>query len=180
MAKMMHKTWCSIKGVPYYFSKSPIKFHTGQKSPIWNRIQGFRTISPGPVFYLCLRMCLETVLAKTVLRHVLDRWRCRFSICLRQTIVLQIQIQVLVNTLAPTKYLFFLKTSMVKQHFVFMNRTQTFLLVICYTSVNILFSNFASRHLRDLDDTRPIVSERAKTTPSHGEGWLSICLRSCC
>ena len=35
---------------------------------------------PGPVFYLCLRTCLETVLAKTVLRHVLDRWRCRFSI----------------------------------------------------------------------------------------------------
>ena len=62
-------------------------------------------LSPGPVFYLCLRTCLETVLAKTVLRHVLDRWRCRFSICLRQKIVLQIRIQVLVNTLAPIKYL---------------------------------------------------------------------------
>ena len=34
----------------------------------------------GPVFYLCLRTCLETVLAKTVLRHVLDHWRCRFSV----------------------------------------------------------------------------------------------------
>ena len=37
-------------------------------------------MQPGSVFYLCLRTCLETVLAKTVLRHVLDRWRCRFSI----------------------------------------------------------------------------------------------------
>ena len=36
--------------------------------------------SSGPVFYLCLRTCIETVLAKTVLRPVLDRWRCRFSI----------------------------------------------------------------------------------------------------
>ena len=35
---------------------------------------------PGPVLYLCLRTCLETVLAKTVLWQVLDRWRCRFSI----------------------------------------------------------------------------------------------------
>ena len=34
----------------------------------------------GPVFYLCLRTCLETVLAKTVLIQVLDRWRWRFSI----------------------------------------------------------------------------------------------------
>ena len=35
---------------------------------------------PGTVFYLCLWTCLETVLAKTVLRQVLDSWRCRFSI----------------------------------------------------------------------------------------------------
>ena len=55
-------------------------------------------LKSGPVFYLCLRTCLETVLAKTVLRHVWDRWRCWFSVCLRQKIVLQIQIQVLVNT----------------------------------------------------------------------------------
>ena len=50
------------------------------------------------------------------------------------------------------------------------NRTQNFRLVVCYTSVNILFLNFASRHLRDLGDTRPIVSECAKTTLSHGVG----------
>ena len=50
------------------------------------------------------------------------------------------------------------------------NRTQNFLLVVCYTSVNILFSKFASCHLRSLGDTRPFVSERAKTTPSHGVG----------
>ena len=35
---------------------------------------------PGPVSYLSLRTCLETVLAKTVLRQVLDRWRYQFSI----------------------------------------------------------------------------------------------------
>ena len=50
------------------------------------------------------------------------------------------------------------------------DRMQNFLLVVCYTSVNIIFSNFASRHMWDLCDTRPIVSERAKTTPSHGVG----------
>ena len=38
-------------------------------------------------------------------------------------------------------------------------RRTSFLLVVCYKSVNILFSNFASRHRRDLSDTRPIVSE---------------------
>ena len=36
-----------------------------------------KTKSTGPFFYLCLRTCLET---KTVLRQVLDRWRCRFSV----------------------------------------------------------------------------------------------------
>ena len=51
------------------------------------------------------------------------------------------------------------------------NRKQNDLLFACYTSVYILFSNFASRHLRDFGDTRPIVSERAKTTPSHYGIW---------
>ena len=50
------------------------------------------------------------------------------------------------------------------------NRTQNFRSVVCYTRLNILFLNFASRHPRDLSDTHPIVSERAKTTPSHGVG----------
>ena len=73
-----------------------------------------------PVFYLCLRTCLETVLAKTVLRQVSDRWRCRFSICLRQKTVLQIQTHVLVDTLAPIKYLICLKTSINNRNFIFM------------------------------------------------------------
>ena len=60
-----------------------------------------------PVFYLCLRMCLESVLTKTVLRQVAV---LVFYLCLRQKIVPQIQIQFLLNTLAPIQYLFFLKT----------------------------------------------------------------------
>ena len=64
-------------------------------------------IIPGHVLFLCLRTCLETVLAKTVLRQVLGRWRCRFSLCLRQKIVLQIQMQVLIYTLAPVNFFFF-------------------------------------------------------------------------
>ena len=56
--------------------------------------------------------------------QVLDLWRCRFSISVldrRSTIiVLQIQIQVLVNTLAPIIYWIFLKTSMIKWNFIFM------------------------------------------------------------
>ena len=43
-----------------------------------------------------------------------------FYLCLRQKIVLQIQVQVLVNTLAPIKCLIFLKTSMIKRNFTFM------------------------------------------------------------
>ena len=123
----------------------------------------------GPIVYLCLRTCLETLLDQTVLRLAL----------------------VLVNTLAPIRYLIFLKTSMTKRHFIFMkcililgnykyNRTQNDLLLDCYTSVKSIFSNFASRHMWYFGDTRPIVSERAKTTPSHRVDWLSSCLRSCC
>ena len=45
---MMHKAWCSIEKVPYYFSGSSIKFqgHTGWKinnfNPIWVRLLGLR------------------------------------------------------------------------------------------------------------------------------------------
>ena len=134
-----------------------------------------------------LRNCLGQDRSETCLRSLAVSV---FYHCLRQKIVLQIQIQVLVNTLAPTKY-FFWKLPWLKKsyiHELYFNTgkllqnkwTQNFLLLICYTSVNILFPTFASRHLRDLDNTRPIVSERAKTTPSHGVGWLSSCLRSCC
>ena len=44
--EMMHKAWCSIEEVPYYFSKSSIEFqgHTGWKIdnlyPIWVRLLG--------------------------------------------------------------------------------------------------------------------------------------------
>ena len=44
-----------------------------------------------------------------------------FYLCLRQKIVLQIQM--LVNTLASIKYLIFLKTSMIKRNFIFMKCT---------------------------------------------------------
>ena len=43
---MMHKVWCSIEEVPYYFSRSSIKFqcHRGWKinnfNPIWVRTPG--------------------------------------------------------------------------------------------------------------------------------------------
>ena len=73
----------------------------------------------GPVFYLCLRTCLETVSAKTVLRRLRSLALSVFYLCLRQKIVLQIQIQVLVNTVAPIKYLIFLKISTIKRNFIF-------------------------------------------------------------
>ena len=44
--EMMHKAWCSIEDVPYYFSRSSIKFqgHTGWKindlDQIWVRLLG--------------------------------------------------------------------------------------------------------------------------------------------
>ena len=41
---------------------------------------------------------------------------------------------------------------------------QNFLLVVCYTSVNILFSNFAPCHLWNPGDTLPIVSEQWQKT----------------
>ena len=48
---MMHKAWCSIEEVPYYFSWSSIKFrgHTGWKiddsNPIWVRLLGRSQLS---------------------------------------------------------------------------------------------------------------------------------------
>ena len=48
---MMHKAWCSIEEVPYYFSGSSIKFrgHTGWKiddsNPIWVRLLGRSQLS---------------------------------------------------------------------------------------------------------------------------------------
>ena len=47
---MMHKVWCSIEEVPYYFSGSSIKFrgHTGWKidsNPIWVRLLGRSQLS---------------------------------------------------------------------------------------------------------------------------------------
>ena len=48
---MMHKAWCSIEEVPYYFSRSSIKFqgNTGWKiddwNPIWVRLQGRSQLS---------------------------------------------------------------------------------------------------------------------------------------
>ena len=44
---MMHKAWRSIEEVPYCFSRSFVKFqgHTGQKSPIFTRIEHFRTVT---------------------------------------------------------------------------------------------------------------------------------------
>ena len=44
---MMHKAWSSIEEVPYCISRSFVKFqgHTGQKSPIFTRIERFRTVT---------------------------------------------------------------------------------------------------------------------------------------
>ena len=35
--EMMHKAWCNVEQVPYYFSRSSIKFqgHMAEKSMIW-------------------------------------------------------------------------------------------------------------------------------------------------
>ena len=122
------------------------------------------------LFWNVLRNCLSQGRSETGLRSLAVSV---FYLCLRQKIVLQVQ--VLVNTQAPIEYSIFLKTSMIKRFFLFMKcnsntgsllqykRTERFRLVVCYTGVNILFSNFASCHKRDFDDTHPIVSERAKS-----------------
>ena len=71
-------------------------------------------ICPGPVFYLslCQNMlskCLSQDRSETVLRSLASSI---FRLCLRQKIVLRIQVQVLLNTLTFIKHLFFKKTSM--------------------------------------------------------------------
>ena len=59
---MIHKAWCSIEEVPYYFSRSHIKFqgHTGWKidelDQIWARLLGRSQLSnPSdlPCFFSC-------------------------------------------------------------------------------------------------------------------------------
>ena len=44
---MMHKAWSNIEEEPYCFSRSSVKFegHMGQKLPIFNQIERFRTVS---------------------------------------------------------------------------------------------------------------------------------------
>ena len=63
-----------------------------------------------------LRNCLSQDSSETGLRSLAVSV---FYLCLRQKIVLQIQIQVLVNTLAPIKYLIFLKNPMIKRNCIF-------------------------------------------------------------
>ena len=61
----------------------PISLKLVPKSPIFSKsalVQLMAWHQSGPVFYFCLRTCLEIVSAKTILRQFLDRWRCRFSI----------------------------------------------------------------------------------------------------
>ena len=43
----MYKAWSNIEEVPYCFSRSSVKFegHTGNKSSILTRIEGFRTVT---------------------------------------------------------------------------------------------------------------------------------------
>ena len=64
-----------------------------------------------------LRYCLSQDHSETGLRSLVVTV---FYLCLRQNIVFQIKIQVLDNTLAPRKYLIFLKTSMIKRNFILM------------------------------------------------------------
>ena len=66
-----------------------------------------------------LRNCLSQDSSETGLRSLVVSV---FYLCLRQKIVLQIQIQVLVNTLSPIKYLFFLKNPVIKRNFIFTKR----------------------------------------------------------
>ena len=76
-----------------------------------------------------LRNCLSQDSSETGLRSLVVSV---FYICLRQKIVLQIQIQVLVNTLAPIKYLIFLKNPVIKWNFMF---TKCILILGTYCSM---------------------------------------------
>ena len=89
-----------------------------------------------------LRNCLSQDRSDTCLRSLAVSV---FYLCLRQKIVLQIQIQVFVNTLAPIKYLIFLKTSMIKLNFIFM---KCILILGNYCSImecNIFFCLFVTQ-----------------------------------
>ena len=76
-----------------------------------------------------LRNCLSQDSSETGLRSLVVSV---FYLCLRQKIVLQIQIQVLVNTLSPIKYLIFLKNPVIKRNFIF---TKCILILGNYCSI---------------------------------------------
>ena len=76
-----------------------------------------------------LRNCLSQDCSETCLRSLS---LSVFYLRLRQKIVLQIQIQALVNTVAPIKYLIFLKTSMIKRNFIF---TKSILILVNYCCI---------------------------------------------
>ena len=46
-----------------------------------------RRLVQGPFSIAALERAIETLLAKTVLRQVLDRWQCRFSISVLDSII---------------------------------------------------------------------------------------------
>ena len=54
----MHKTWCCLGEVPYWFSRSSIKFQgqAAKKSSILTQIECFRTVTP-----VWIHQCFETM-----------------------------------------------------------------------------------------------------------------------
>ena len=80
---MMHKAWCSIEEVPYYFSRSSIKFqgHTGWKiddlDQIWLRLLGGSQLSnPSDLpcyvsflIYIFLKLIVACILCVIYLRE---------------------------------------------------------------------------------------------------------------
>ena len=82
---MMHKAWCSIEEVPYYFSKSYIKFqdHTGWKiddlDQIWARLLGRSQLSNPSDLPCCLcdylsdttRILMTVLCAHGIHMHIL-------------------------------------------------------------------------------------------------------------
>ena len=90
---MMHKAWCSTQDMPYYISRSSIKFqsHTGWKNddlnPIWERLLGRSQLSnPSDLpcsqtktnVLLFLQIGWSDLLAKLAKQHA-EKFNCTFG-----------------------------------------------------------------------------------------------------
>ena len=159
-------------------------------SPIWEIWARFL----GPVFWARFLSLSHNMLSNC---HRQDRsetvlWSLTvsvFRLCLRQTIVVRIQVQVL-NRSTLIKYFFWKRpyfNKILYSNYAFLYNqiiavqinTWLFSFVCCRTT-NFIFLNVVWRHLRYFGDTHRIVSERAKTVPSHGVRCLGAAYDPCC